>query len=451
MKDIPILFLSAGGDDSYRFARALESEGCLISMHRWDKNSKEVIRNGSWQLILVEEGLDQEWKRERHTIPKSTPFIIVAQKGSMQRAAEAIHKGASDYLLQTTDIKVLVASMHKVISHAAGLDANKETHVAEKRKLITANKSMLNLLAIARRIAKSNATALLEGDSGTGKEILARFIHDHSLRHRGPFKAINCAALPETLAESELFGFEKGAFTGASGRKTGKFEQAQDGTLLLDEISEMPLTLQPKLLRVLQENQVTHIGGHQSIRVNARIVATTNRNLGQLVKEGSFRQDLYYRLRVIPLVIPPLKERRDDIPLLVTYFIQKYADPFQTKLPHFDTQAMDRLMSWPWPGNVRELENTIQRAILISTESLITKDCLLLDDDLSDERIEDSAQLVGMTVKELEKRLIVQTLSHVNQNRTHASEMLGISIRTLRNKLREYRESQNSGPQQATG
>jgi two-component system response regulator FlrC len=451
MKDIPILFLSAGGDDGHRFAQALEAEGCRVSIYRLNENTNEVIRNGSWRLILIEEDLDQTWHRHLDAIPKGTPFIIVSKNGSVRRAAEAIHNGASDYVLQTSDLKVLIASMDKAILLAYHGDSNDDAKAAQSRKLITADKTMLKLLDTARRIAKSEATVLLQGDSGTGKEVLARFIHSNSARCQGPFKAINCAALPETLAESELFGYEKGAFTGASGRKIGKFEQAQNGTLLLDEISEMPITLQPKLLRVLQEKNVTRIGGHQSISVNARIVATTNRKLGQLAKEGSFRQDLYYRLRVIPLEIPPLKERRDDIPLLVNHFIEKYADPSQPKLPRFDSQSMDHLMRWHWPGNVRELENTIQRAILICGESLITKDCLLLDDDLREEKIEESAQLVGMTVKELEQKLIVQTLSHVNQNRTHASEMLGISIRTLRNKLREYRESRNSGLKQATG
>jgi DNA-binding NtrC family response regulator len=312
--------------------------------------------------------------------------------------------------------------------------------------LIASDKAMLSLMDMARRIAPSEATVLLQGESGTGKEVFAHFIHAHSRRKNGPFIAINCAALPETLAESELFGFEKGAFTGALNRKIGKFEQARDGTLLLDEISEMPLNLQPKLLRVLQEKTIARIGGHESIDVNARIVATTNRDLLGMVKEGQFRQDLYYRLRVIPFTIPPLRERPSDIPLLINHFIAKCCASDQRPQPIISPEAMHRLKHWAWPGNVRELENTVERAILICPDNQIGPGHLLLDDDLSEENIADTAQLVGMTVKDLEEKLIVQTLSHVNHNRTEASRMLGISIRTLRNKLSEYREKNQQGP-----
>lgn len=312
--------------------------------------------------------------------------------------------------------------------------------------LIASDHAMLSLMDMARRIAPSEATVLLQGESGTGKEVFARFIHTHSRRCNGPFAAINCAALPETLAESELFGFEKGAFTGAMNRKIGKFEQTHDGTLLLDEISEMPLNLQPKLLRVLQEKTVTRIGGHESIGVNARIVATTNRDLLDMVKKGQFRQDLYYRLRVIPFTIPPLRQRPSDIPLLIDHFIAKCCDAYQRPRPVFSPDAMQRLGNWPWPGNVRELENTVERAILVCQDDHVGPEHLLLDDDLSETHIADTAKLVGMTVKDLEEKLIVQTLSHVNQNRTEASQMLGISIRTLRNKLREYREKNQEGP-----
>lgn len=323
------------------------------------------------------------------------------------------------------------------------MDADKD---ASERQMIASDHAMLSLLDMARRIAPSDATVLLQGESGSGKEVLARFIHAHSRRRNGPFAAVNCAALPETLAESELFGFEKGAFTGALNRKIGKFEQAREGTLLLDEISEMPLNLQPKLLRVLQEKTVNRIGGYESIGVNARIVATTNRDLGRMVKEGQFRQDLYYRLRVIPMTLPPLRERPADIPRLIDYFIHKFHDASQQPRPVFSPEAMRKLTRWSWPGNVRELENTVERAILICPNPPVGPEYLLLEDDLSEERITDTAQLVGMTVKELEKKLIVQTLSHVNQNRTEASQMLGISIRTLRNKLREYREKNSDGP-----
>ena len=251
---------------------------------------------------------------------------------------------------------------------------------------------------------------------------------------------MNCAALPDNLAESELFGYEKGAFTGAIARKRGRFEQAQGGTLLLDEISEMPLALQAKLLRVLQEKEVDRIGGSGTVPVDVRIIATTNRDLSQMVKEGLFRKDLYYRLRIIPLTIPPLRERSKDIPRFIEHFLIKYRSSNESGEIRFDGDAMGILTQWGWPGNVRELENTIERAMLLRNGDLMGPELLLLEEDLTTGPDASTARLVGMTVKELEERLILQTLNHVDQNRTHAAEMLGISIRTLRNKLKEYRE-----------
>jgi transcriptional regulator with PAS, ATPase and Fis domain len=312
-----------------------------------------------------------------------------------------------------------------------------------KHSIVTGSEVMHNVLALAQRVADSTATVLIQGESGTGKELLARFIHRHSQRHAGPFLAMNCAALPEQLAESELFGFEKGAFTGATHVRLGKFELAHQGTLLLDEISEMPLPLQVKLLRVLQEKEVDHIGGCQPIPVDVRIVATTNRDLREMVSNSEFREDLYYRLRVIPITIPPLRERKDDLELLCGFFMKKFCSPNRAPQPRFTSQALKQLVDYSWPGNVRELENTVERALLISDGPTIGPEHLLLDHDLNEPAILVKSSLVGMTVKELEQRLIDQTLKHVNDNRTNAAKMLGISIRTLRNKLREYQEGQD--------
>ena len=250
---------------------------------------------------------------------------------------------------------------------------------------------------------------------------------------------MNCAALPEQLAESELFGYEKGAFTGATQLRSGKFELAHNGTLLLDEISEMPLSLQVKLLRVIQEKEVDHIGGRQPIPIDVRLVATTNRDLREMVSLAEFREDLYYRLRVIPITIPPLRERKEDLEPLCACFIEKFCPPDRVPVPGFTPKALQQMVDYGWPGNVRELENTVERALLISDGPRIGPEFLLLDRDLKAPAISERSNLVGMTVKELEQRLIGQTLKHVNDNRTHAAQMLGISIRTLRNKLREYR------------
>jgi transcriptional regulator with PAS, ATPase and Fis domain len=312
-----------------------------------------------------------------------------------------------------------------------------------KHAIVTQSAAMRDVLGLARRVSGSTATVLIQGESGTGKELLARFIHRHSGRNQGPFVAMNCAALPEQLAESELFGYEKGAFTGATQVRSGKFELAHKGTLLLDEISEMPLSLQVKLLRVIQEKEVDHIGGRQPIPVDVRIIATTNRDLREMVSMGHFREDLYYRLRVIPITLPPLRERKDDLEPLCAFFVEKFWPPDRAPKPRFTHQALKQMVDYSWPGNVRELENTVERALLINEGPQIGPECLLLDCDLNAHAISEKSNLVGMTVKEMEQRLIGQTLKHVNDNRTHAAQMLGISIRTLRNKLREYRGCDN--------
>jgi len=310
--------------------------------------------------------------------------------------------------------------------------------------ILTRSEVMLKVLDLARRVSESTATVLIQGESGTGKELLARYIHQLSGRGDRPFVAMNCAALPEHLAESELFGYEKGAFTGASQTRMGKFELAHQGTLLLDEISEMPLALQVKLLRVLQEKEVDHIGGRQPIPVDVRVIATTNRDLREMVLNAEFREDLYYRLRVIPITIPPLRQRKEDVPVLSAFFIQKFCPPNRNPVPQLSAPALEQMSNYHWPGNVRELENTVERALLISEGACIGPEFLLLDHDMTGPGMADKSSLVGMTVREMEQKLIGQTLRHVNDNRTYAAKMLGISIRTLRNKLREYQELEDS-------
>lgn len=334
-----------------------------------------------------------------------------------------------------------MTSKQKALEHQASKSRQEPGSARDpERPLIGKSEKMKHLLAMARRIATSSATILILGESGCGKELLARYIHSHSERRHQTFVALNCAALPEHLIESELFGYKRGAFTGARKNRLGKFELADKGTLLLDEISEMQLSLQAKLLRVLQEREIDPIGGGMPIPIDVRCIATTNRDLNKMVFEGKFREDLYYRLCVIPLRIPALRERPEDIPELAHFFINKFCPDNRRPIPQFDREAMDKMIQWPWPGNVRELENAMQRGLLLCDTSVIDAKALLLEQDSGVDIGKHSAQLVGMTVKDLERKLIGQTLLHVNQNRTHAAKMLGISIRTLRNKLREYQQ-----------
>ena len=298
---------------------------------------------------------------------------------------------------------------------------------------------MKRVYEIAESVATSRATVLITGESGTGKELLARYIHAKSPRSHRRFVALNCAAVPEGLLESELFGYERGAFTGADQRKIGKFEQANESTFLLDEISEMPLPLQAKLLRVLQENEVERLGGQAPMKINVRIVATTNRDLQKMVSEGSFREDLFYRLNVIPLKIPPLRARPADLEMLARHFVESSCAENSLKAKSLSSEAITKLVEYRWPGNVRELQNVIERSVLLATGDVIEPDQILLSESAAGADEPDKSLAPGMTVGEAERLLIMKTLEFTGQNRTRAAEMLGISIRTLRNKLNEYK------------
>jgi transcriptional regulator with PAS, ATPase and Fis domain len=310
--------------------------------------------------------------------------------------------------------------------------------------IITSDRRMRELLQLARTVAQSKATVLIQGESGTGKELMASLIHRHSTRAARPFVAINCAAIPENLLESELFGYERGAFTGAVSSKAGKFEFANGGTLLLDEISEMDIRLQAKLLRVIQEGEVDRIGGRKPIPVDVRIIATTNRNLSDCVKEGIFREDLFYRLNVVNLTVPPLRERIGDVRLLSEHFMRSYAARNDKRLDGFSESAVALLEAHPWPGNVRELENVIERATLTARDSRIVDGDLILEKrqlagtpSLAERA--DRAWAPGQTLDDIERNVILEALTYHQGNRTHTAKALGISIRTLRNKLADYR------------
>lgn len=305
------------------------------------------------------------------------------------------------------------------------------------RVIHTADLRMKKILETAERVAASRAPILITGDSGTGKELLSRFIHSKSQRAEREFVAINCAAIPDGLIESELFGYEKGAFTGANQRKLGKFELAHQGTFLLDEISELPMMLQSKLLRTIQEAEVQRLGGLRPVNVDVRIIAATNKDLTEQIRKGLFREDLYYRLNVIPLHIPPLRERANDIESLAKMFLEGFCQSNGLAQKTISGEAMTKLKTWTWPGNVRELQNVIERSALLSQENEIS----VSEVEIQGYRapVTENGLKVGMTVSEAERLLILKTLEHTAQNRTQAAHILGISIRTLRNKLNEYR------------
>ncbi|NDV20408.1 AAA domain-containing protein [Pseudodesulfovibrio sp. JC047] len=393
------------------------------------------------------------------------PVVIFTASGSVEQATEYLELGARDYWIEP-----LVWEKIRLVLPAPEPDPEPEpiarntpksvspSSVPGKFKIIGRHKAVLRVLALARQVAGSKATVLISGDSGTGKEMFARYLHHNSNRTDKPFVAINCAALPEHLLESELFGHEKGAFTGAINRKLGKFELANGGTILLDEITEMDLGLQAKLLRVLQESEFDRVGGVETVHIDVRVLATTNRDIEATVREGKFRQDLFYRLNVIPLTLPALKDRGDDVLLLAEYFTNKFTATYGLDPLVFSDNAKQWLMKYDWPGNVRELQNLMERAVLLAGQGPIqTKHFLMGDeqwmpDDLSEidagqQAVSESAPpstpdeaLSVMPIHEMEKRLILKSLEETTGNRTRAAELLGISVRTLRNKLNEYKK-----------
>ena len=445
-----ILILHPSADVCRHFERSIARCGRPARVDCNASAVMEKLNSDNYQLILAWENMPMEnsvtFLDYFAANGCSVPVIFISKDGSARNAVTAVRAGASDYLVQTADEALIVESVRHALSASAS--GQKNVHpddlLNKEQRIVTQSRTMLDLLEMADRVAKSNATILIYGESGTGKELLARHIHMRSDREKHPMVAMNCAALPEQLAESELFGYEKGAFTGAMGKRRGRFERAHRGTLLLDEISEMPMLMQAKLLRVLQEREIDPIGANKPVSVDVRVIATTNKDLMKMVAAGTFREDLYYRLRVVPLKIPPLRERPEDIPLLTAFFTRKNATTAGSRQMTFNPQAMDILCSWNWPGNVRELENTVMRALLISPDEVVTPQYLLLDQPLDGSGVVDTVPLVGRTVQEIEKELISQTLAHVNQNRTHAARMLGISIRTLRNKLNAYQSADQS-------
>ncbi len=371
---------------------------------------------------------------QRHDI-----FVIACGTNAQaDEAVAAIKAGAREYLPLPPDPLLIAAILH---------EASRDRHTP-----IARDPAMLAVLKRAEHIARTDASVLLTGASGTGKEVMARFIHSLSRRAQGPFVGVNCAAIPETMLESELFGHEKGAFSGAIGRRLGKFEMADGGTLLLDEISEMDVRIQAKLLRAIQEREIDRLGGGKPVRVDVRIIATSNRRLADEIAGGRFREDLYFRLNVVNLRLPALAERPSDIPRLAEHFAAHYATLNGVPPRRLTPAALQLLMRAPWPGNVRELENTLHRAVLLAEGPEIGPEALDLEAQTPRMVAPSSGEsFVGRRIEDVERDLILTTLAHTNGNRTHAAVMLGISIRALRNKLRDYTLSGISVPPPLAG
>jgi DNA-binding NtrC family response regulator len=375
--------------------------------------------------------------------------IFLTAFGSVPDAVQAIREGASDYLVKPVSFERLKEVAERVLARVSSRVCS-----VREQAIVGESAALRGLLERARQVARTEMDVLVAAESGTGKELLARLIHQTSGRRSRPFVAVNCAAFPETLLESELFGHTRGAFTGAAGAKAGKFELAHTGTLLLDEIGEMPLPLQPKLLRTLQEREVDRLGDTRPVRVDVRVIATTNQPLLRLVEAGKFRADLYYRLNVVPLSIPPLRERREDIPILVGHFLAKYAPQGSGELPRFSEELQARLREHDWPGNIRELENFCRRAVALHggqsvgpeiMEGLAGASCELPQASATEPASATAAgasssasPAKGQSLRDMERQLLESTLAAHGGNRTHAALALGICPRTMRNKIREY-------------
>ncbi|VAX25556.1 Response regulator of zinc sigma-54-dependent two-component system [hydrothermal vent metagenome] len=379
-------------------------------------------------------------------ISPSIPVMIMTAYSSVQTAVDALKLGAAEYFVKPLDMEAVCHSVEKTFDY---LELQKENKTLKEQlnrdfeisSIIGKSKAMKAVFEVISLSAPSDATILILGESGTGKELIANAIHQNSFRKEKPFVKINCAALPENLLESELFGHEKGAFTGAVTKREGRFELANEGTLFLDEIGDMTLATQAKILRVLQEGEFERVGGDKTIKADVRIIAATNKDLEKEVEEGNFRKDLFFRLSVVPITLPPLRKRKQDIPLLAEFFLKKYAEKNNRLIRGFTPAALDKLMRYDWPGNVRELENMMERTVIMSFDQLIRPETLpdLLNSAESNSNQQETELQPGRSIKDVEKELIIKTLESTDNNITRAAELLGISRRTLHNKINEYK------------
>ncbi|MBM3215314.1 sigma-54-dependent Fis family transcriptional regulator [Candidatus Poribacteria bacterium] len=433
-------------DDLFRgsLATTLERGGYDVDAVASPDAALERLAKQSYGLILSDVRMPEmsgvELLRRIKSSYPYLPVLMITAFADVADAVEAMKLGAQDYLQKPIEGQQILRRIQTILAEPVeGVEGFDE--------IATGDPQVLKLLAMVDTVGQSDATVIVFGESGTGKELFARLIHKKSPRAKGSFVAINCAALPENLLESELFGHEKGSFTGASAQHKGKFEQANGGTLLLDEVSEMPLALQAKLLRALQEREIDRVGGSRPVKVDVRVIATTNRNLQDMVEEGAFRRDLFYRLCVVPIELPALRDRKGDVALLARHFLREFCEQSRKAISDFDPAAMRWLESHSWPGNVRELRNVVERAVILCPGTVVDMSHLNPSawgapvDDSPDRISNDPRRVdvhVGLTADEAEKRLILKTLEECGGNKSRAAEVLGLTSRTIRNKLKEY-------------
>jgi DNA-binding NtrC family response regulator len=425
----------------------LRDEGFEVDALDNGRKVLDRIENGEeWDAYLIDlkmPGMNGIEVMDRiHEIDREVPVIIMTAYATVDTAVTAMKKGAYDYIVKPFNPEEIGLTMRKLIQHQDLIQENRYLRNELRKRysfkdLIGKSPGMQRVFTLVRTVAKSNSTILIEGESGTGKELVARAIHSSSQRNKMPFIAVSCAALPESLLESELYGHEKGAFTGAVSTKAGKFELADEGTLFLDEIGEISSKIQVNLLRVLEEKKFQRVGGTKDVSVDVRIITATNRDLKKMTEEGGFREDLYYRLNVISIVLPPLRERTEDIPLLVDHFLKKYAIENHKEPMQVSAEAMKMLLRYRWPGNVRELENCIERAVVISRDSLVTP--ALLPESIGEPRTPVGETATGTrSLKEIEKRYIRKILEDNDWNIKRSAEILGIDRSGLYKKMKRY-------------
>lgn len=451
--------------------KALSQKGYQVITCHSGREALDVVRGQETDLILLDNklpdrnGLEilKEIKRDH---PKVSVIIMTAF-GTTGTAIEAMRFGAFDYILkpfELDEISELVAKgleAHQLMKRAVAIPALSE-YKEDSDQIIGKSKVMQEVYKLIGQVSESDVTVLIRGESGTGKELVARAIYQHSRRRDRPFLAINCAAIPETLLESELFGYEKGAFTGANKRRIGKFEQCDKGTILLDEIGDMSLSTQAKILRVLQEGEFERIGGNETVKVDVRVLTSTNRKLDELIKQGTFREDLYYRLKIMSITLPPLREHKEDIKELAEYFFHLYNRQLGTNVSHIDPSMFEKLVSYSWPGNVRELANTINRSLILCKGEVMTAEDIIFDVEgeatsfANEEELENTLakmlaplftdilrlwgrDLHSNLLEKIEKLLVQKALAETKGNQVQAAKLLGISRNTLRNRIEKYR------------